>query len=174
MYKPDQREARRMEGFYTKLDNNCADVGAVVVVQFYSGVYLLSAKEQGHLTIPRECFRTFYLTSLFPDPIDLGGCILWKLHTCVSPSLQWSILLFHWPWRNITSHHVNIPHMWNSVFLLPFLLLPSLETVEPGFSVGRISEGQFEYSELNGWMTPRRARSLCENNSQCGGFTYKV
>ena len=69
---------------------------------------------------------------------------------------------------------LSIPDMWSSVFLLPLLLLPSTETVKSGFSVGRISEGQFEYSQLNGWMTPRRARSLCENNSQCGGFTYKV
>ena len=64
--------------------------------------------------------------------------------------------------------------MRRAVCLLSFLLLPSSETLKPGFSVGRISEGQFEYSELNGWMTPRRARSLCEENSQCGGFTYKV
>ena len=64
--------------------------------------------------------------------------------------------------------------MWNTRIILPFLLLPASESVKSGFSVGRISEGQFEFSELNGWMTPRRARLLCENNSQCGGFTYKV
>ena len=44
----------------------------------------------------------------------------------------------------------------------------------PGFKVGRIYEGQFELAELNGWMTPLEARSLCEKHLQCAGFTYKV
>ena len=47
-------------------------------------------------------------------------------------------------------------------------------SVQSGFFVGRISEGQFEYSDLNGWMTPRTAKDLCENDEKCGGFTYKV
>ena len=40
--------------------------------------------------------------------------------------------------------------------------------------VGRISEGQFEYAALNGWMTPREGKDLCDKDPQCGGFTYKV
>jgi hypothetical protein len=48
------------------------------------------------------------------------------------------------------------------------------ESVQSGFFVGRISEGQFEYTDLNGWMTPRKAIDLCENDEKCGGFTYKV
>lgn len=47
------------------------------------------------------------------------------------------------------------------------------ESVQSGFFVGRISEGQFEYTDLNGWMTPRKAIDLCENDEKCGGFTYK-
>ena len=42
------------------------------------------------------------------------------------------------------------------------------------FYIGRISEGQFEYSDLNGWMTPKKAEKICESDLKCGGFTYKV
>ena len=42
------------------------------------------------------------------------------------------------------------------------------------FYVGRISDGHFEYSYLNGWMTPGKAQNICENDPKCGGFTYKV
>ena len=31
----------------------------------------------------------------------------------------------------------------------------NLKGLEPGYHVGRISEGQFEYDRLNDWMTPR-------------------
>ena len=27
--------------------------------------------------------------------------------------------------------------------------------LQPGWHVGRIGEGQFEYDTINGWMTPR-------------------
>ena len=40
--------------------------------------------------------------------------------------------------------------------------------------MGRISEGQFEFPELNGWMTPGQGQQLCDRQPQCGGFTYKV
>ena len=53
-------------------------------------------------------------------------------------------------------------------------LLDTTSSLYGGFSVGRISEGQFEYSDLNGWMTPKKATDICKNDSQCGGFTYKV
>ena len=54
------------------------------------------------------------------------------------------------------------------------ILIPICNSSNGGFYVGRISEGQFEYSDLNGWMTPRRAQNICENDLKCGGFTYKV
>ena len=46
--------------------------------------------------------------------------------------------------------------------------------VAGGFHIGRLSEGQFEYPALNGWMTADSAKQLCDNDSVCGGFTYKV
>ena len=51
---------------------------------------------------------------------------------------------------------------------------PKDSIANAGFYVGRISEGQYEYSSLNGWMTPRTAQDVCETDQQCGGFTYKV
>ena len=53
------------------------------------------------------------------------------------------------------------------------ILLTLLTKLRAEWNVGRISEGQYEYDKLNGWMTPRTAESLCENDGQCGGFTYK-
>ena len=62
--------------------------------------------------------------------------------------------------------------------LMAFLTIISgdvnIRITQSGFFVGRVSEGQFEYSDLNGWMTPREAAKLCEKDKKCGGFTYKV
>ena len=66
------------------------------------------------------------------------------------------------------------------VVLIAFFLFTAaggnfdLKIAQSGFFVGRISEGQFEYSDLNGWMTPRKAIEVCEGDEKCGGFTYKV
>ena len=30
-----------------------------------------------------------------------------------------------------------------------------------------------EYEELNGWMTPKTAKRLCDEDLACAGFTYK-
>ena len=30
----------------------------------------------------------------------------------------------------------------------------------------------FEYSNINGWMRPSEAVKLCEDDLQCGGFTF--
>ena len=49
-----------------------------------------------------------------------------------------------------------------------------LRTVVTEFIVGRVLEGQFEYPALNGWMTPGRAKEICDQDPACGGFTYKV
>ena len=49
-----------------------------------------------------------------------------------------------------------------------------MKSAQSGLFVGRISEGQFEYTDLNGWMTPMKAIRLCEEDKKCGGFTYKV
>ena len=59
--------------------------------------------------------------------------------------------------------------------MMPTLLLPlMLVTVcRAQFLVGRLREGQYEHPALNGWMTPHRARTRCERDKTCGGFTYK-
>ena len=39
--------------------------------------------------------------------------------------------------------------------------------------VGRIPPSQFEYADLNGYFTSINAKDICENDFQCGGFTFK-
>ena len=56
------------------------------------------------------------------------------------------------------------------LWLLLQLLLPCPLSK---FLIGRLREGQFEHSLLNGWMDPGEARRLCEGDQRCGGFTYK-
>ena len=46
--------------------------------------------------------------------------------------------------------------------------------ISGGFYIGRLSEGQFEYPALNGWMTTASAKKLCDDDNMCGGFTFKV
>jgi hypothetical protein len=60
-----------------------------------------------------------------------------------------------------------------ALIVLVSLLVETISLYD-GFSVGRISEGQFEYSGLNGWMTPKIATEICKNDPQCGAFTFKV
>ena len=42
-----------------------------------------------------------------------------------------------------------------------------------GWSVGRIPPSRFEYEKINGFYTSSQAKKLCENDIQCGGFTFK-
>jgi hypothetical protein len=40
--------------------------------------------------------------------------------------------------------------------------------------IGRVPPSQdFEYSSLNGFYSPKRAKQICENDFQCAGFTFK-
>ena len=39
--------------------------------------------------------------------------------------------------------------------------------------VGRIPPSKFEYEKLNGFYSEENAMVLCENDLQCGGFTFK-
>ena len=41
------------------------------------------------------------------------------------------------------------------------------------FYAGRIKPGKFEYPKLNGWMFVEDAKTKCENDLACGGFTFK-
>ena len=56
--------------------------------------------------------------------------------------------------------------------VLLFLNLLFVKIVQNGFSPGLIPPGVFEYSDINGWMKPSEALQLCENDLQCGGFTF--
>ena len=39
--------------------------------------------------------------------------------------------------------------------------------------VGRVPPSSFEYPKLNGFYFPKQAKSICEKDLQCGGFTFK-
>ena len=41
------------------------------------------------------------------------------------------------------------------------------------FYAGRIKPGKFEYPKMNGWMLVEEAKTKCENDLACGGFTFK-
>ena len=56
--------------------------------------------------------------------------------------------------------------------MLIILSLFLLKSVQSGFSSGMVNPGMFEYSHINGRMKPAEAVELCENDLQCGGFTF--
>ena len=39
--------------------------------------------------------------------------------------------------------------------------------------VGRVPPRRFEYDALNGFYSPQQAKCVCDNDIQCGGFTFK-
>ena len=39
--------------------------------------------------------------------------------------------------------------------------------------VGRVPPSQYEYPDINGYFTPLDAKNICEDDLQCGGFTFK-
>ena len=39
--------------------------------------------------------------------------------------------------------------------------------------VGRTPPSSFEYSKINGFYPPKQAKTICERDLQCGGFTFK-
>lgn len=48
-----------------------------------------------------------------------------------------------------------------------------LENGKTKFIFGRIPPGSFEYEELNGFFSPKKAVQICEGDPACGGFTFK-
>ena len=38
---------------------------------------------------------------------------------------------------------------------------------------GRVPPSRFEYDKLNGYYSIKHAKEICENDLQCGGFTFK-
>ena len=53
------------------------------------------------------------------------------------------------------------------------LLLLVCKPASSEFYAGRTKPGKFEYSELNGRMLVEEAKTKCENDLACGGFTFK-
>ena len=51
--------------------------------------------------------------------------------------------------------------------------LPVDSGVQPGFNVGKTMALHLEYSVPNGWMSRDEAVQTCEDDLQCGGFTYQ-
>ena len=49
----------------------------------------------------------------------------------------------------------------------------TINDLKPKFIIGRIPPGSFEYNQLNGFYTPKKAVQVCESDPACGGFTYK-
>ena len=39
--------------------------------------------------------------------------------------------------------------------------------------IGRVPPSRFEYSSINGFYSPKKAKNICEKDLQCGGFTFK-
>ena len=39
--------------------------------------------------------------------------------------------------------------------------------------IGRVPPSRFEYDKLNGYYSIKHAKQMCENDFQCGGFTFK-
>ena len=39
--------------------------------------------------------------------------------------------------------------------------------------IGRVPPSRFEYDKLNGYYSIKHAKQMCENDLQCGGFTFK-
>ena len=49
----------------------------------------------------------------------------------------------------------------------------SKERTEKRWYIGRTPPSCFEYSKINGYYTPKQAKTICEKDVQCGGFTFK-
>jgi hypothetical protein len=69
-------------------------------------------------------------------------------------------------------------HLVNLVFFVFVGLFPAFKLVNcgeiiRGFYGGRIPPGKFEYPKHNGWLLPKNAVKICENDLACGGFTFR-
>ena len=60
------------------------------------------------------------------------------------------------------------------IFLFCNLKFESLaESANRNWYVGRVPPSHFEYPDINGYFTPLEAKNICEDDLQCGGFTFK-
>jgi len=59
------------------------------------------------------------------------------------------------------------------IFLVFIALVNGKSKTKDFFFRGRVPSGSFEYSDLNGFYTPKKAIKVCENDLSCAGFTFK-
>ena len=60
-----------------------------------------------------------------------------------------------------------------SLFVLTTAHIQVGGKVYKSWFIGRVPPSSFEYEQLNGFYSPKRAKYLCERDFQCGGFTFK-
>ena len=59
------------------------------------------------------------------------------------------------------------------IIVLNIKVISTEKLVDRNWYVGRVPPLQFEYPDINGYFTPSNAMLICENDLQCGGFTFK-
>ena len=62
------------------------------------------------------------------------------------------------------------------VFAITFAKLVTSLYNEVGYNtwyIGRAPPSKFEYDKINGYYSPDQDKTICENDIQCGGFTFK-
>ena len=59
------------------------------------------------------------------------------------------------------------------IIVLNTKVISAERLVDKNWYVGRVPPLHFEYPYINGYFTPLNAMHTCENDLQCGGFTFK-
>ena len=60
------------------------------------------------------------------------------------------------------------------IFLIVVVKIIHLHgSIHQKWNVGRVPPSSFEYAKINGHFTPTEAMNICEDDLQCGGFTFK-
>ena len=78
------------------------------------------------------------------------------------------------PVDNVTGLNMDCRRFRRAI-LFTVISCTYLDTVisAKGWYVGRVPPSKFEYEKLNGFYTHSFAKKTCENDLQCGGFTFK-
>ena len=63
--------------------------------------------------------------------------------------------------------------IYNILQLKSTIMCQNITEQKKSWFVGRTPPSSFEYSKLNGFYSPKEAKNLCEQDIQCGGFTFK-
>ena len=59
------------------------------------------------------------------------------------------------------------------IIVLNIKVISAERLVDKNWYVGRVPPLHFEYPNINGYFAPLNAMHICENDLQCGGFTFK-